>query len=341
MVNSNQENINVMVFENPEFGRVRTIVDKNGEPLFCGKDVCDALGYARTDNAVRQHVNRGDALKQCVTIKVRNQYGESSKMRIANMLFVNESGVYSLVFGSKLESAQRFKHWVTSVVLPAIRKNGGYFHINPGETAEQIKARFEKVLAEALAEQNATIRQKDALIQRCNSVFAQSKDLIAEQTTRIRQLDKIVDEQVVKIQKSAEEIVSLEGDIDRLMPKAFYADNVLDSISCYTTTQIAKELGCTAQELNRSLCACHIQYYQSGQYLLYADYAHMGLAKSRTRYKAVMDDEGIANGEKTGRIFTHTYLVWTERGRKFIHDLAKQLLDEAKLYQKMEKATSI
>ena len=341
MVNSNENNINVMVFENPEFGRVRTMVDKNGEPLFCGKDVCDALGYARPDKAVNQHVNRGDALKQCVTIKVRNQYGESSKMRIANMLFVNESGVYSLVFGSKLESAQRFKHWVTSVVLPAIRKNGGYFHINPGETAEQIKARFEKVLAEALAEQNATIRQKDALIQRCNSVIAQSKDLIAEQTTRIRQLDKIVDEQVVKIQKSAEEIVSLEGDIDRLMPKAFYADNVLDSISCYTTTQIAKELGCTAQELNRSLCACHIQYYQSGQYLLYADYAHMGLAKSRTRYKAVMDDEGIANGEKTGRIFTHTYLVWTERGRKFIHDLAKQLLDEAKLYQKMEKATSI
>ena len=339
MVNSNQENINVMVFENPEFGRVRTIVDKNGEPLFCGKDVCDALGYTKSQNAINQHVNPSDALKR--GIRVGSTRAGKTVFQLRTMLFIKESGVYSLVFGSKLESAQRFKHWVTSVVLPAIRKNGGYFHINPGETAEQIKARFEKVLAEALAEQNATIRQKDALIQRCNSVIAQSKDLIAEQTTRIRQLDKIVDEQVVKIQKSAEEIVSLEGDIDRLMPKAFYADNVLDSISCYTTTQIAKELGCTAQELNRSLCACHIQYYQSGQYLLYADYAHMGLAKSRTRYKAVMDDEGIANGEKTGRIFTHTYLVWTERGRKFIHDLAKQLLDEAKLYQKMEKATSI
>ena len=323
MVNSNENNINVMVFENPEFGRVRTMVDENGEPLFCGKDVCDALGYARTDNAVRQHVNPSDALKQC--IRVGSTRAGKPVFQLRTMLFVNESGVYSLVFGSKLESAQRFKHWVTSVVLPAIRKNGGYFHINPGETAEQIKARFEKVLAEALAEQDATIRQKDALIQHCNSVIAQSKDLIAEQTTRIRQLDKIVDEQVVKIQKSAEEIVSLEGDIDRLMPKAFYADNVLDSISCYTTTQIAKELGCTAQELNRSLCACHIQYYQSGQYLLYADYAHMGLAKSRTRYET-----------NTGRIFTHTYLVWTERGRKFIHDLAKQLLDEAKLYQKMK-----
>ena len=323
MVNSNENNINVMVFENPEFGRVRTMVDENGEPLFCGKDVCDALGYARPDKAVNQHVNPSDVLKR--SIRVGATRAGKPVFQLRTMLFVNESGVYSLVFGSKLESAQRFKHWVTSVVLPAIRKNGGYFHINPGETAEQIKARFEKVLAEALAEQDATIRQKDALIQHCNSVIAQSKDLIAEQTTRIRQLDKIVDEQVVKIQKSAEEIVNLEGDIDRLMPKAFYADNVLDSISCYTTTQIAKELGCTAQELNRSLCACHIQYYQSGQYLLYADYAHMGLAKSRTRYET-----------NTGRIFTHTYLVWTERGRKFIHDLAKQLLDEAKLYQKMK-----
>ena len=68
------------------------------------------------------------------------------------MLFVNESGVYSLFFGSKIESAQRFKHWVTSEVLPAIRKNGGYFHINPDETPEQIKARFQKVLEEAIAE---------------------------------------------------------------------------------------------------------------------------------------------------------------------------------------------
>ena len=53
---SNQNDIHVMVFENPEFGRVRTMTDKNGEPLFCGKDVCEALGYAKTDKAVREHV---------------------------------------------------------------------------------------------------------------------------------------------------------------------------------------------------------------------------------------------------------------------------------------------
>ena len=146
MVNSNQKNINVMVFENPEFGRVRTIVDKNGEPLFCGKDVCNALGYKRPDKAVNQHVNLHDVLKRSIRVACGKKADGSPAMKSIQMLFVNESGVYSLVFGSKLESAQRFKHWVTSVVLPAIRKNGGYFHINPGETMEQIKARFEKVL---------------------------------------------------------------------------------------------------------------------------------------------------------------------------------------------------
>ena len=112
---------------------------------------------------------------------------------------------------------------------------------------------------------------------------------------------------------------TLENQVDHLLPKALYTDNVLNSVSCYTTTQIAKELGITAQELNRQLCALHIQYYQSGQYLLYADYAHMGLAKSRTRYSTLPDPHCDGAQEKLGTAYTHTYLVWTERGRKFIH----------------------
>ena len=272
----NADDMDVKEFYSLEFGRMRTMTDKNGEPFFCGKDVCDALGYKRAYDAIRQHVNLSDTVKCGIARNVKNRYGESPKTQMVQMLFVNESGVYSLVFGSKLESAQRFKHWVTSEVLPAIRKNGGYFRINPEETPEQIKARFQKVLEEAIAER-----------------------------------DKV--------------IVSLEKDVDRMLPKELYVDNVLDSISCYTTTQIAKELGITAQELNRSLCACHIQYYQSGQYMLYAEYAHMGLAKSRTK-----------SGVKTlDLLYTHTYLVWTERGRKFIHDLAKRMWDLAE-YERLK-----
>ena len=96
-----------------------------------------------------------------------------------------------------------------------------------------------------------------------------------------------------------------------LKPRVEYADHVLDSISCFTTTQLAKELDMTAQELNRLLCEMHIQYWQSGQYLLYADYARQGYAKNRTHSHRGHD----------GLLHTHTYLVWTERGRDFIHQL--------------------
>lgn len=96
-----------------------------------------------------------------------------------------------------------------------------------------------------------------------------------------------------------------------LKPRAEYADHVLDSISCFTTTQLAKELDMTAQELNRLLCEMHIQYWQSGQYLLYADYARQGYAKNRT----------YSHRGHDGLLHTHTYLVWTERGRDFIHQL--------------------
>ena len=102
-----------------------------------------------------------------------------------------------------------------------------------------------------------------------------------------------------------------DEEIARLKPRADYADHVLDSVTCITTTQLAKELGMTAQELNRLLCAMHIQYWQSGQYMLYADYARQGLAKSRTQKRIL----------KHGMVITEMYLVWTERGRDFIHRL--------------------
>lgn len=159
------------------------------------------------------------------------------------------------------------------------------------------------------------------------------KKLIGEQDEEIRRLNGVVDEQVVNIARKGENIIHLEHQVDGLMPKAIYSDNVLDSVSCFTTTQVAKELGITAQELNRSLCDLHIQYYQSGQYMLYAEYAHMGLAKSRTRYNAFLDPKCDGRKEKMGKAVTHTYLVWTEKGRKFIHDLAHRFWELAELYE--------
>ena len=310
----------VAVFENPEFGMVRTATDEKGEPWFCAKDLCDVLGYKRADNAVRQHVNPSDALKQCVARIAKNRYGEcNGKMQVVPMIFVNESGFYALVLGSKLPSAVKFKNWVTSVVLPQIRKTGGYIPVKEGESEEETIRNAEEIL-------RATLKEKEMLLE-------QQKKLIGEQDEEIRRLNGVVDEQVVNIARKGENIIHLEHQVDGLMPKAIYSDNVLDSVSCFTTTQVAKELGVTAQELNRSLCALHIQYYQSGQYMLYAEYAHMGLAKSRTRYNAFLDPNCDGRKEKMGKAVTHTYLVWTEKGRKFIHDLAHRFWELAELYE--------
>lgn len=108
----------VQLFENAEFGKIRTLV-LDGEPWLVGKDVAMALGYGEGKslaNAVAKHVDKED---KGVT-ELMTPGGKQ------NMVIINESGLYALIFGSKLESAKRFKHWVTSEVLPAIRKTGTY-----------------------------------------------------------------------------------------------------------------------------------------------------------------------------------------------------------------------
>ena len=310
----------VAVFENPEFGTVRTATDEKGEPWFCAKDLCDVLGYKNSSCAVNQHVRSSDVAKRYVARLAKNRFGVcEGKMQVVQMIFVNESGFYALVLGSKLPSAVKFKDWVTSVVLPQIRKTGGYIPVKEGESEEETIRNAEEIL-------RATLKEKEMLLE-------QQKKLIGEQDVEIRRLNGVVDEQVVNIARKGENIIHLEHQVDGLLPKAIYSDNVLDSVSCFTTTQVAKELGITAQELNRSLCALHIQYYQSGQYMLYAEYAHMGLAKSRTRYNAFLDPKCDGRKEKMGKAVTHTYLVWTEKGRKFIHDLAHRFWELAELYE--------
>ena len=352
----------VAVFENPEFGMVRTATDEKDEPWFCAKDLCDVLGYRRAYDTVKQRVSSSDTIKYSVTRTVKNRYGEcSGRGLVVQMIFVNESGFYALVLGSKLATAVKFKDWVTSVVLPQIRKTGGYIPVKEGESEEETIRNAEEILRATLkkkeelleqqkklieeqkarldgqkawiADQDARLIQQKALLHQQEVQMGLDKKLIGEQDVEIRRLNGVVDEQVVNIARKGENIIHLEHQVDGLLPKAIYSDNVLDSVSCFTTTQVAKELGVTAQELNRSLCALHIQYYQSGQYMLYAEYAHMGLAKSRTRYNAFLDPKCDGRKEKMGKAVTHTYLVWTEKGRKFIHDLAHRFWELAELYE--------
>ena len=351
----------VAVFENPEFGMVRTATDEKGEPWFCAKDLCDVLGYKKACDSVKQHVRYDDTMKRGVWVEVGMKKDGTPAKRLTQMIFVNESGFYALVLGSKLASAVKFKDWVTSVVLPQIRKTGGYIPVHEGESEEETIRYAEKILRATLkkkeelleqqkklieeqkarldgqkawiADQDARLIQQKALLHQQEVQMGLDKKLIGEQDVEIRRLNGVVDEQVVNIARKGENIIHLEHQVDGLLPKAIYSDNVLDSVSCFTTTQVAKELGVTAQELNRSLCALHIQYYQSGQYMLYAEYAHMGLAKSRTRYNAFLDPNCDGRKEKMGKAVTHTYLVWTEKGRKFIHDLAHRFWELAELYE--------
>ena len=103
------------IFNSEEFGKVRTVVI-NDEPWFVGKDVAEALGYTNTRKAISDHVHEDDK-----GVTKWDTLGGKQDLTI-----INESGLYALIFGSKLESAKRFKHWVTSEVLPSIRKHGMY-----------------------------------------------------------------------------------------------------------------------------------------------------------------------------------------------------------------------
>lgn len=132
----------LQIFNNPEFGEVRT-VQIDGDPWFVGKDVAAALGYGDTDQAIRNHVDDED--------KLTRDFNGSGQNRA--MTIINESGVYALIFGSKLDSAKRFKHWVTSEVLPAIRKTGTYTAKGPWEKSIQDAVRSIRTVRAAMEAQ--------------------------------------------------------------------------------------------------------------------------------------------------------------------------------------------
>ena len=213
----------IQIFQSKTFGEIRTMTNEQGETFFIGKDVAQALGYKNTRDAMFKHVDEEDK----TTVAIRDT-GSNYK---SQTVVINESGLYALVLSSKLPQAKAFKRWVTSEVLPAIRRKGRY------------------------------------------ELLPKEMRLLGE--------------------------------------KAEYYDQVMESVDCMTTTQVAKEMGMSGVELYRWLIALGVLYWQSGEYMLYADFARMGLAKTRTH--------GRKN--RLGVWHTTRYPVWTEKGRKFLHDI--------------------
>lgn len=124
------------MFNHPQFGELRT-VEISGKPWFVGKDVATALGYTNPTKAIRDHIDDDDKKMgvQNVTPSITDSFG-----RTQHPVWINESGLYSLILSSKLPSAKEFKHWVTSEVLPSIRKNGAYIRNQENMTPAEIVA---------------------------------------------------------------------------------------------------------------------------------------------------------------------------------------------------------
>ena len=134
----------VKVFTHPVFGQVRVIDDNaSGELLFCANDVTNALGYSNGRDAISRHVDIRDVAKHDMGVVTGKKADGTDAYQAVVTTFINESGVYSLIFSSKQERAKEFKHWVTSEVLPSIRKTGQYnANVSSATLNEQLQAKL-------------------------------------------------------------------------------------------------------------------------------------------------------------------------------------------------------
>lgn len=230
----------LIIFENPEFGSIRT-VELDGEPWLVGKDVAEALGYTNPRKALDDHVDTEDKM-QGDGVTIRDSMGREQHPTI-----INESGLYSLVLSSKLPTARKFRRWVTSEVLPSIRRTGGYITGQKELSPAELMAKALKVANDVLAERDARIAKLDA----------ENIQLLAENEAQ-RQV--IADFEPVKQ----------------------YVDTILQSKDAVTTTQIAADYGMSAKELNRILFQEGVQHKVNGQWILYKKYMGKGLTVSRT-----------------------------------------------------------
>lgn len=176
----------IKIFENAEFGSVRTL-EVNGEPYFAGKDVAEILGYSNVNKAIQMHVDEED--KRTLDFKGFSHFGTSlwNGNDFSNKTIINESGLYSLILSSKLPKAKEFKHWVTSEVLPSIRKTGSYAIPKNGDSADKSKAVDAKLM-------NAKVRMSNQFLKLANvdTLSAQYKSILVAKAAEVLSGEKIL-----------------------------------------------------------------------------------------------------------------------------------------------------
>ena len=271
------------LFQHPKFGNLRVMTDENGDPWFVGKVVAEVLGYKNPAEAISDHVVSGDRKTLIFkdyskTLLTKLWQGKDFRPKI----LINESGLYSLILGSKLPAAIEFKHWVTSEVLPQIRRTGGYIPTHDGEGKPLSDL---EIMSLAFQIHERTIAERDRKI--------------AEQDETIRVLE----------------------------PKATYCDEVLESVNCMTMTQVAKEHGTTHAGLTKMLHEKGVIYLQSGQWMLYVDFCNHGLTRNRTH----------SYHDSLGSVHSHSYLVWTEKGRMFLDGILRRDLSPKEALRQVEQ----
>ena len=169
----------IQIFNNEQFGQVR-VITKDGEPWFVGKDVSEILGYLEPNKAITRHTDEDDRIKHPITDNLK---------RVQETWVINESGLYSLILGSKLPTAKKFKKWVTSEVLPSIRKHGMYATDELINNPDLLIAAATKIKEERQARLEAE-KQRDKLIHQ-NKLYTTSeiaKELGLKSANKLNQL---------------------------------------------------------------------------------------------------------------------------------------------------------
>lgn len=223
----------VQLFVNKELELEVRAVEINGEGWLVGKDVAEVLGYSNSRDALSNHVDDEDKASVAIYDGRQNR----------NMTIINESGLYSLVLSSKLPGAKKFKRWVTSDVLPSIRKHGMY----------------------------AT----DELLDNPDLLIAAATKLKEERAARLEAEKKVKSLTLINAQQNQM--------IGELQPKATYYDLILQNNSLLAISVIAKDYGMSGTSLNKKLHEFGVQYKLGEQWLLYAKYHDKGYTSSKTQ----------------------------------------------------------
>lgn len=174
-------NTNLTIFNNDKFGDMRAYLDDSGEPWFCGNDVAKALGYSNTRDAISKHCKNKGVAKRDVGVVTGKKLDGTDAIQNISMIYINESNLYRLVFGSKLESAEQFQDWVTEEVLPTLRKTGSYsIQTTPIDTIVFSSDPLERCKALTLVLEEERAKKEKAITERAMMQEAFSRAIVSD-----------------------------------------------------------------------------------------------------------------------------------------------------------------